>query len=74
MPKLTPPKSDRFVKATKADGLYALGGVAGLYLRIQSGTKCFVYRYTSLSGRHLYTIGSYPGRKLVQKPTDLRRC
>lgn len=73
MPKLTPPKSDRFVRATKTDGLYALGGAAGLYLRIQSGTKCFVYRYTFLSGRHLYTIGSYPGISLEEARTEAHR-
>ena len=73
MPKLTPPKSDRFVKTTRDDGMYALGGATGLYLRIQSSAKCFVYRYTSLSGRHLYTIGSYPAISLEEARTEAYR-
>lgn len=73
MPKLISPKSDRFVRTTRNNGLYALGGVAGLYLRIQGGTKCFVYRYMFLSGRHLYTIGSYPAISLEEARTEANR-
>jgi integrase len=43
------------------DGLYVLGGVPGLCLRIRNGSKYFVFRYTKPSGsRSMVTIGAFP--------------
>ena len=44
MPKIAKQLSDRAVAALKAEGRYAVGGVAGLHLRISAGHRGWVLR------------------------------
>ena len=73
MPKLATLKTDKFVRATKTDGVYSLGGVVGLCLRIQGDNKSFVLRYSFLGQRHMYTLGSYPALSLEAARAEANR-
>lgn len=58
MPKFTPPIPVAAFRSLSREGLHNLGGVPGLYLRIQHGRGTFVFRFVGSDGlRHQLTIG-----------------
>ena len=61
MPKVATTLSDLQVRRLKEDGVYFVGGVVGLALRIKNFQKTFFFRYTSpvTKTRREITIGSY---------------
>lgn len=60
MPKVAKQLSDLQVRSLKADGVYAVGGVAGLSVRVQSQQKTFILRYSCNGRRREISIGHYP--------------
>lgn len=61
MQKVATTLSDLQVHRLKEDGVYFVGGVVGLALRIKNFQKTFFFRYTSpvTKTRREITIGSY---------------
>lgn len=61
MPKVATTLSDLQVRRLKEDGVYFVGGVVGLALRIKKSQKTFFFRYTSpvTKTRREVAIGSY---------------
>ncbi len=77
MPKIAASLSDLQIRRLKDDGVYAIGGVAGLMLRIQKGRKSFFLRYTSplTQKRREMALGAYGVCSLKQardKAAELR--
>ncbi|MGD9773842.1 tyrosine-type recombinase/integrase [Diaphorobacter sp.] len=60
MPKRILEKTALEVSRLKAEGSYAVGGVSGLYLRIEGGSRSWVFRYVHLGHRRRMGLGSYP--------------
>ena len=60
MPKIVTPLTDLQVKKLTEDGHYAVGGVQGLYLRIVSPNKYWVFRYTLNGKRRDCQFDKYP--------------
>ena len=66
MPKIAKQLSDRAVAALKAKGRYAVGGVAGLHLRISSGHRGWVLRVQVGDKRKDIGLGPYPTISLAE--------
>ncbi len=65
--KIATPLTVAQIKRLTKDGLYALGGIPGLSLKIQKGTKTYVYRYLCASGRRrIITIGKFENISLSE--------
>ena len=52
--------------ALRGDGRYAVGGVPGLYLRIEGNSRSWVFRHQSKGKRQEFGLGSYPEVSLAQ--------
>ncbi len=58
--KHAPLLSARAINSITKDGLHAVGGATGLYLRIRGTSKQYVLRYTSPSGtRSMISLGNF---------------
>lgn len=58
--KYVAPLSFPAIKKLNKDGLYALGGVPGLSLKIQNSKKTYVYRYRNPEGRRrIMSLGQF---------------
>ena len=66
MPKIAKQLSDRAVAALKAEGRYAVGGVAGLHLRISAGHRGWVLRVQVGDKRKDIGLGAYPTISLAE--------
>ena len=65
--KIATPLTVAQIRKLNKDGLYALGGVSGLSLKIQKCKKTYVYRYVSSSGRRrIITIGNFEAISLSE--------
>lgn len=60
MPKRAQELTARGVAALKNEGRYAVGGVVGLYLRIEGGSRSWVLRIVIEGSRREFGLGSYP--------------
>lgn len=66
MPKIAKQLSDRAVAALKEDGRYAVGGVAGLHLRVSAGHRGWVLRVKVGDNRKDIGLGAYPAISLAE--------
>lgn len=76
MPKVAKQLSDLQVRSLKANGVFAVGGVAGLQVRVKSQQKTFILRYSCNGRRREISIGHYPVIGLADarnKATEYRR-
>ena len=76
MPKVAKQLSDLQVRALKVDGFFAVGGIAGLSVRVHSQQKTFVLRYSCNGRRREISIGHYPIVSLAEarcKAAEYRR-
>lgn len=76
MPKIVKQLSDLQVRSLKNDGVFAIGGVIGLCVRVQSQQKTFILRYSCNGRRREISIGHYPVTSLADardKAADYRR-
>ncbi|OYD48382.1 tyrosine-type recombinase/integrase [Acidovorax kalamii] len=60
MPKRILEKTSLEVSRLRSDGSYAVGGVSGLYLKIEGGSRAWVLRYVHDGHRRRMGLGSYP--------------
>lgn len=60
MPKRILEKTALEVSRLRTEGSHAVGGVSGLYLRIEGGSRSWVFRYVHLGHRRRMGLGSYP--------------
>lgn len=65
MPKKTTELTALEVKNLK-NGTYAVGGVKGLYIRKSPAQNMFFLRYSDATGRHDFSLGSYPAMSLAK--------
>ena len=73
MPKVAKQLSDRAVAAIKTEGRHAVGGVAGLHLRISAGYRGWILRVTVGDQRKDMGLGAYPAVSLQQARDKARR-
>lgn len=66
MPKIAKQLSDRAVAALKAEGRHAVGGVAGLHLRVSAGHRGWVLRVKVGDARKDMGLGAYPVVSLAE--------
>lgn len=66
MPKIAKQLSDRAVAALKAEGRHAVGGVAGLHLRVSAGHRGWVLRVKVGDARKDIGLGAYPVVSLAE--------
>ena len=68
MPKVAAALSDLQIRRLKEDGVYAVGGVPGLMLRVKGNHKAFFIRYMSpvTKKRREMAIGAYGVYSLKQ--------
>ncbi|WP_429018726.1 tyrosine-type recombinase/integrase [Comamonas sp. 4034] len=66
MPKIAKQLSDRAVVALKAEGRHAVGGVAGLHLRVSAGHRGWVLRVKVGDARKDMGLGAYPVVSLAE--------
>ncbi|QIL72917.1 integrase arm-type DNA-binding domain-containing protein [Diaphorobacter sp. HDW4B] len=66
MPKIAKQLSDRAVAALKTEGRYAVGGIAGLHLRISAGHRGWVLRVQVGDKRKDIGLGAYPAVTLAE--------
>ncbi len=66
MPKIAKQLSDRAVAALKEEGRHAVGGVAGLHLRITAGHRGWILRVQVGNARKDMGLGAYPGLGLAE--------
>ena len=64
MPKIAKTLTDLQVKKLTTDGYYAVGGVAGLYLRVVTPNKYWVFRYKLNGKRRDLQFDKYPNVSL----------
>ena len=60
MPKRILEKTSLEVSRLRSDGSFAVGGVSGLYLKIDGGSRAWVFRYVHGGHRRRMGLGSYP--------------
>jgi integrase len=53
------------VSRLRLEGSHAVGGVSGLYLRVEGGSRTWVFRYVYMRQRRRMGLGSYPGVTLA---------
>ena len=66
MPKRARELSARAVMSLREEGRYAVGGVPGLYLRIEDGYRCWVLRHQVNGKRQEFGLGGFPQVTLAQ--------
>lgn len=66
MPKVAKQLSERAVAALKEEGRHAVGGVAGLHLRVSAGHRGWVLRLTVGKQRRDIGLGPYPAVGLLE--------
>ena len=66
MPKVAKELSLRAVSGLREDGRYAVGGVAGLHLRVSAGHRGWVLRIKVGEARRDIGLGAYPGIGLAE--------
>lgn len=66
MPKRARELSARTVMSLRGDGRYAVGGVAGLYLRIEGQSRSWVLRIQSQRKRQEFGLGGFPEVTLAE--------
>jgi integrase len=75
VPKRAAELTDRKVKAIKAPGMHAIGGVPGLYLQITAGAgRSWVYRYKLAGKRRDMGLGSTDLYSLAEARERARRA
>lgn len=60
MPKRILEKTSLEVSRLHIEGTHAVGGVTGLYLKIEGGSRAWVFRYVHGGHRRRMGLGSYP--------------
>ena len=60
MPKMTAPKTDRWVATLTKEGVFAVGGIHGLVIRVRGKSKQWFLRYRVNGKRRDLSLGSYP--------------
>lgn len=60
MPKVAKQLSGLQVRSLKTDGVFAVGAVAGLHVRVKSLQKNFILRSSCNGRRREISIGHYP--------------
>ena len=65
MPKRVPELTALQLKNLK-NGIHNVGGVKGLYFKKTDTQTRFFLRYSDVSGRHDFSLGSYPQLSLSQ--------
>lgn len=73
MPKVAKELSALEVGRIKTDGAYAVGGVPGLYFRVEGGSRAWVFRYVVDGQRRRMGLGPFPAVSLAQA-RDLGRA
>ncbi|QIL80752.1 integrase arm-type DNA-binding domain-containing protein [Diaphorobacter sp. HDW4A] len=66
MPKIAKQLSDRAVAALKTEGRHAVGGIAGLHLRISAGHRGWILRVKVGDARKDIGLGAYPVVSLAE--------
>lgn len=65
MPKIAKEMGALEVSRLRDKGEYAVGGVSGLYLRVDGAARYWIFRYRSGAGRHKLGVGAYPAITLA---------
>ncbi|MGE8445879.1 tyrosine-type recombinase/integrase [Comamonas sediminis] len=73
MPKVAKQLSDRAVAAIKTEGRHAVGGVAGLHLRISVGSRGWILRVKVGDQRKDMGLGTYPAVSLLEARDKARK-
>lgn len=73
MPKVAKQLSDRAVAAIKSEGRHAVGGIAGLHLRISAGYRGWILRVQVGDQRKDMGLGPYPAVSLLEARDKARR-
>lgn len=73
MPKVAKQLSDRAVAAIKTEGRHAVGGVAGLHLRISAGYRGWILRVQVGDQRKDMGLGAYPAVSLQEAREKARK-
>ena len=66
MPKMTAPKTDRWVATLTTEGVFAVGGIPGLVIRVRGRSKQWFLRYRVNGKRRELSLGSYPEKTLSE--------
>lgn len=74
MPKITKELGALEVARLKGDGVYAVGGVAGLHLRIEGQGRSWVLRYVIHKARRRMGLGSFPTVTLAMARDQAREA
>lgn len=73
MPKVAKQLSDRAVAAIKTEGRHAVGGVAGLHLRVSTGYRGWILRVKVGDQRKDMGLGAYPAVSLQEAREKARK-
>jgi len=73
MPKVAKQLSDRAVGAIKTEGRHAVGGVAGLHLRVAAGYRSWILRVQVGEQRKDMGLGAYPSVSLLEARDKARK-
>ena len=73
MPKIAKQLSDRAVAAIKTEGRHAVGGVAGLHLRVSTGYRGWILRVQVGDQRKDMGLGAYPAVSLLEAREKARK-
>lgn len=73
MPKVAKQLSDRAVAAIKNEGRHAVGGVAGLHLRVSAGYRGWILRIQVGDQRKDMGLGPYPAVSLLDARDKARK-
>jgi integrase len=60
MPTMTAPKTDRWVTTLTKEGVFAVGGIHGLVIRVRGKSKQWFLRYRLNGKRRDLSLGPYP--------------
>jgi hypothetical protein len=66
MPKRARELSARALMSLRKDGRYAVGGVPGLYLRLEGEYRCWILRHQINGKRREFGLGGFPQVTLAQ--------
>lgn len=74
MPKISKELGALAVNNLKDDGMHSVGGVVGLYLEIQRGSKSWIFRYCVAGQRFKMGLGSFPSVTLARAREKAREA